>query len=231
MQLPINKKKFASFSLKLQHKRAAYLLRHLFEQKLPLDPYIEIASWMNLHPPEDIEERFALHIRLAGVEYDFPSRHYDRLTSEPYLPIDIYLDGLRSAHNVGSIIRITEGMRLGTLHFANETPTLDNPKVEKTAMGAFTPFVIATSVKELRRPIIAIETTEQSQSLYSFKFPTSFSILVGNETRGLSYNTLKHADNVVEIPLYGSKNSLNVATAFSIIAYEIRRQLNLHPLS
>lgn len=224
MQLPINERKFRSLSPKLQHKHAAQLLKRLFQEKLSFDSYEKIAEWMNLSPLEDVEERYTFHIRLAGIEYDFPSRHYDRLNAEEYLPINIYLDSLRSAYNVGSIIRTTEAMRLGTLHFGNNTPTPNNPKVEKTAMGCAVPFFINTPLEELRRPLIAIETTEKAIPLYTYTFPNSFSLLLGNEARGLSKACLTSADEVVQIPLYGSKNSLNVSIAFAIIAYEIRKQ-------
>jgi tRNA G18 (ribose-2'-O)-methylase SpoU len=47
-------------------------------------------------------------------------------------------------------------------------------------------------------------------------------ILVGNEIRGIDKRTLKKVDFIVKIPMFGKKESLNVAVAFSIFAYYLR---------
>ena len=71
-------------------------------------------------------------------------------------------------------------------------------------------------------PLIALETMETAPSLFDFEFPESFTLLLGNEERGLKESTLQAADHVVQIPLIGSKNSLNVAAAFAIAAANIQ---------
>ena len=76
----------------------------------------------------------------------------------------------------------------------------------------------------LKRPIIALETCDKALSLYDFLFPTSFTLVVGNEEYGCSDESLILADFIVEIPLRGHKNSLNVANALAIAANEIVRQ-------
>ena len=57
-----------------------------------------------------------------------------------------------------------------------------------------------------------------------FTSPESFTLILGNEEYGLSDEWLEACDHIVTIPMYGFKNSLNVASAYSIAAYEIRRQ-------
>ncbi|MCE2983540.1 MAG: TrmH family RNA methyltransferase, partial [Parachlamydia sp.] len=79
-------------------------------------------------------------------------------------------------------------------------------------------------LSQLKKPIIALETATGAHNLYDFSFPSSFTLVVGNEEYGCSDETLHLADEWVEIPLRGRKNSLNVANAFAIAAGEIARQ-------
>ncbi len=74
------------------------------------------------------------------------------------------------------------------------------------------------------KPLIAIETVADACPYYDFCFPDVFTLALGNEEYGLSEKVLKQADFAIQIPLYGRKNSLNVACAFAIIASEIARQ-------
>ena len=83
------------------------------------------------------------------------------------------------------------------------------------------------SFEHLPKPLIALETTDNAISLYDFIFPTVFTIALGNEEYGCSSDVLKCADIILEIPLVGRKNSLNVANTFAIVASEIQRQKRL----
>ena len=67
-------------------------------------------------------------------------------------------------------------------------------------------------------------------SIYDFTFPEKFTLILGNEEYGLSDEWLNQCDQIVTIPMWGFKNSLNVASAYAIAAYEIRKQhfLNSH---
>jgi tRNA G18 (ribose-2'-O)-methylase SpoU len=143
------------------------------------------------------------------------------------LPISIYLDNLRSAFNVGSILRTTEAFRLGQVCFAKNTPFIDNLKVLKTAMGTFDKVhcVKEAQLNDLPRPLIALETDPNAPSIFDFTFPPSFTLMLGNEEYGLSEEALSQKSAIVRIPLYGFKNSLNVASAFAIAAGVISHQL------
>jgi tRNA G18 (ribose-2'-O)-methylase SpoU len=147
------------------------------------------------------------------------------IKNEP-LKTSIYLDNIRSAHNVGSIIRTTEAFSLGTLHFSDKTPYIDNKQVKDTAMGT-QGWVECRSnmlLKDLPRPIIILETAHNAIPIHDFIFPDQFTLVVGNEEYGCSDESIQLADIALEIPLVGKKNSLNVANAFAIAAYEIRKQ-------
>ncbi|MBF5059582.1 TrmH family RNA methyltransferase [Candidatus Neptunochlamydia vexilliferae] len=226
--MTFTKEKFFSLPYRKRHKHAGRHLRSLYEQKLPLDPhYRMMEEWLELPPLEEnreaISDRFHLHMREAAISLQehntLDVKRLDILSNAPYLPIGIYLEELRSAFNIGSILRTVEAFRLGTVYFSENTPFIDNPKVEKTAMGvAHTVPTQRGDLSTLPGPLIALETVEGAPSIFDFEFPDSFSLLLGNEEYGLKAKTLEAADHIVQIPLVGSKNSLNVASAFAIAA-------------
>lgn len=244
MSLFFTKRKFLSYSSASQHKKASELVKNLYlsllyKKNLPndlLQNYKTICDWMRIEwvspTLEALSSRF--HFHLDKTNYSVQEHLYlpkvsqlDKPKASDFLNIDIYLDNIRSSFNIGSIMRTTEALRLGNLIFSKEMASPNHKKVLDTSMGAdkfLTPRVVQNFIPE-KRPIIVLETTENAASLYDFSFPESFTLIFGNEEYGVSSKYLQTADHVVQIPLYGIKNSLNVATAFSIVAYEIRRQL------
>ena len=236
--------KFAKLTKKRQHKHAARLLRLVIEENGPMTPYSSIAHEFDLLPPQNLQEtceRFHYHSKAACISLSESElldlqksdllnvRTCDKSEGGDFLNIDIYLDNLRSAHNVGSIIRTCEAFRLGEIYFGGNTPSSEKEKIKKTSMGADN-FVTCHDKAVLsdltKRPIIAIETVDNAIPLTEFSFPDSFSLIVGNEELGVSKEALHLADEIVEIPLYGAKNSLNVATCFGIVCARIRDSQN-----
>lgn len=240
---PFNKSKFLKLPLHLQHKKCADLLRaiygHLLDKKDPashFSTYQNYSEWMALGVGlktgiKDIADSYHFHIAHAKEiikEHDLlpPIRRGDHKPKEDFPPIAIYMDNLRSAYNVGSILRTTEALRLGSLHFGGKTPFINNKKVEKTSMGAssLVPCFITSSLADLPRPFIALETAEEAVTVSNFPFPQVFTLFLGNEEYGISDDVLKEIDHFVHIPLFGAKNSINVACAFAICGQEIRKQ-------
>ena len=236
------KRKFLKLEPKLRHKKCAELLRSYYEQILdgkgPVDfePYSAWLSWIKLAPYsytnlKALADRYHWHLFEAGrclKEHNLlPSiRKGDHTPKADFLPLAIYLDNVRSAYNVGSILRTAEALRIGSVHFSEKTPFLDNEKVVRTAMGA-TPLIPCfrnTPIEQLPRPLIALDTSDDAVPISDYLFPASFTLILGNEEYGVSNELLSQADLLVEIPLLGAKNSLNVACAFAITAAEIRRQ-------
>lgn len=238
------KRKFLSLDLKQRHKKCAELLRSYYELLLKKEPiseerhsyYNTLLDWMKLNPCEpfylqSLSDRYHYHLESAGLRLKehnlLPSiRTGDRTAKLPFGPCSIYLDHVRSAYNVGSILRTCEALRIGSVHFSSRTPFIDNEKVQRTAMGAaeLVPCRAAASLDNLPRPIIALDTSDEAIPLSSFLFPQEFTLILGNEEYGVSKESLSKADFLLEIPMYGGKNSLNVACAFAIAAAEIRRQ-------
>jgi tRNA G18 (ribose-2'-O)-methylase SpoU len=231
---------FLRLSERFRHKQAARLLRAFHErgENRILILYRRVENWCALSrlPEEDfcaLSDRYHMHLTIAGISWkehnllSGPFHQKDLPSSIPCLPIAIYLDNLRSAFNVGSILRTTEAFRLGRVCFAQRTPFIDNLKVQKTSMGTFDKVVCEPNahLTDLPHPLIALETAPDAPSVFDFAFPDSFTLMLGNEEYGLSEESLSLRDAIVRIPLYGFKNSLNVASAFAIAAGTISHQL------
>lgn len=225
-------RKFLSLPVERQHNKCALAL-----SKNDLITYALWQNWMQLEPlentPEAISNRYHFHMSQAGKslkEHNLLVEQGDREFAEEPWQVNIYLDHIRSAHNVGSIVRTCEALSLGTLYFSPQTPFIDHPQVQKRAMGcsAFVKAISCEQIDRLPKPLIALETTRNATSLYDFIFPEIFTLAVGNEEYGLSTEILDKADAFVRIPLRGRKNSLNVANAFAIAASEIQRQKILY---
>ncbi|MGE3954563.1 MAG: TrmH family RNA methyltransferase [Parachlamydiales bacterium] len=216
----ISRAKFLSFSKEKQHKKAAEAARAL---------YFEMREWMGLEPVEETlagaADGYHEHVRQMGRgvrEHNLlpEVREGDREVAGPVLDVSLYLDGIRSAHNVGSILRSAEAFCVKRLYFSPTTPLPTHPQVQKTSMGAWR-WVEWEVVEGPPPGLIALETCKGATPLHEFPFRPGCVIAVGNEEYGCSREVLEAAEAVVEIPLYGRKNSLNVANAAAIALYQI----------
>jgi len=148
--------------------------------------------------------------------------------------IHVILDNVRSALNVGAIFRTSDGASIEKLYLTGITPYPPHNRIPKTALGAIDtvpweyskdPMNIINRLKSTM-PIIAIETSSSAVDYTHYNFPEPVCIILGNEISGISDSLLKECIQTVKIPMYGSKESLNVATAYGIIIYEILRQFH-----
>ena len=143
---------------------------------------------------------------------------------------------VRSLHNVGSIFRTADGAGVEKIYLTGYTPGPNDkfskpiPQFAKVSLGA-EEFVAWEKTKDINKviknlraggyKIIALEQSPKSipyNSLVRSRYPL-VALIVGNEVRGLSPAILKKCDAVVDIPMRGCKESLNVSVAFGIAAY------------
>lgn len=168
-------------------------------------------------------------------------------------PITVILDDIRSAANVGNILRCAEAARCQqVLLCGSMTPSPPHAAVLKTAVGAaeYVPFQQVAStlqaIRELRQQnpnmkVFGVETTSQSIPLWQVDlFPPQhqsqqqqprqqqvdyqIALVFGNELVGVDTNVLQECDALVSVLTFGIKNSLNVATCASIVIWEALRQ-------
>jgi tRNA G18 (ribose-2'-O)-methylase SpoU len=151
----------------------------------------------------------------------------------PRHPITVILDNLRSAFNVGSIVRSADCARVQKVFFCGITAHPPNPKVIKTAMGALdyvpwehcpaTPEAV-DRMKKQNITVVALEVTDISKPFYHLQYPAPVCLVAGNEALGVSREVLEMVDQIVEIPMWGFKNSVNVAVALGVVLFEVVRQ-------
>jgi len=144
----------------------------------------------------------------------------------------VLLDNIRSAWNVGSILRSADGFGFGHAHLCGITPTPEVDAVRKTALGAeeyvtwsyhHDAVQLVNSLKKEGWAILALEEDERSVALSKAKKVKADRtlLIVGNEVTGIDPELLDLADHVLHIPMRGQKRSFNVANAFSIAAYAL----------
>ncbi|MCX8064793.1 MAG: RNA methyltransferase [Candidatus Hydrogenedentes bacterium] len=150
-------------------------------------------------------------------------------------PIYIILDNLRSAYNVGSIFRTGDAGAVEHIYLCGMSAHPPHRKIEKTALGAheYVPWSYFERTKDCVMllkskgiPVVAIEITQSSKSLFDYTWQKPIAIVLGNEVVGVQEKVLKIVDDVVRIPMFGYKNTINVATTFGIILYDILRKWN-----
>ena len=147
----------------------------------------------------------------------------------------VILENIRSAYNVGNIIRTADSL-WWEVWIVGYTPSpLDNPKVCKTSLWAentvwlrqfdFTVDAIQEA-RDMWLEIIAAELTENSVSLgeYVCKSENWIAVIFGNEVDGVMPKTLKEVDGVVEIPMQWIKESMNVGQSTAIFMRELRKK-------
>ena len=150
------------------------------------------------------------------------------------MKIHIIIDNIRSAYNVGSIFRTSDGAgSVEKIYLCGMTSPIDNPKLDKTALGA-TEMVDSEhydttqeALDELEAkniPIYSIELTDDAENFQKVQYPEEVAIVLGHEKMGVDEAILKGCDKQIFIPMRGKKESLNVANCASIILYEITRE-------
>lgn len=147
--------------------------------------------------------------------------------------LEILLDNIRSAYNVGSILRSADGAGINHIHLCGITPTPDAPKIRKTALGAefTTPWTQYWNAVDLAGhkqnngyKLWALENQPGALSIFDVHNYISHDpvlLMLGNEISGVDPGLLSKADKVFYIPMKGEKDSLNVSVAFGIAVYII----------
>jgi len=161
----------------------------------------------------------------------------------------VILHNIRSNHNVGSIFRTADAAGCAKLYLCGITPApidrfgLPNKALAKVALGAEKTVVweqvksTLAALEKLKQEgytIIALEQDKRATSLFNIEAVHKFiaakkdkvALVLGAEVGGLPPEILAQADVILEIPMRGKKESLNVAVAFGITAYALTPTLS-----
>lgn len=157
----------------------------------------------------------------------------------------IIAHNLRSAHNVGSLLRTAEGLGVDQVILTGYTPypLRDGDKrlphlsakihkqIKKTALDAEVQLnwrhaenieTVLTELKQQGFVIAAIEQASGSTKLPDFVPPVKLVLIVGREVEGLEPELLALCDLALEIPMFGQKESFNVVQAAAMALYHCR---------
>lgn len=148
-------------------------------------------------------------------------------------PLFVVADNIRSIFNVGSIFRTSDAVLAEKLYLCGITGHPPRKDIDKVALGATgtVPWRYQSSVRETLLKlkengvtICVLELAEGSSHYREAKYPFPVALVLGNEVDGVSDEAMELADMAVSIPMLGRANSLNVATAYGIVAEEILYQ-------
>lgn len=145
-------------------------------------------------------------------------------------PLAVMTDNVRSLYNIGSLFRVSDAFKVSELVLAGISGRPPHPEVSKTALGAedtvawrWVPDAVecAAGMQADGWKICVLEQTHNSMDLADFRAmpDTRYLLVVGNEVNGVDQRIVDMADYVLEIPQYGTKHSLNVASSASIAIY------------
>lgn len=145
-------------------------------------------------------------------------------------PVHLVLDNVRSAYNVGSAFRTGDAAGIAHIHLCGMSAHPPHAKVHKTALGAeeWVPWTYYERTRDCLVRLadegiarVAVERTEGAVPLGEVVWPRPVAVIFGHEVTGIPEKTLSRCDEVVQIPMYGQKNSLNVATAIGVVLYDV----------
>jgi 23S rRNA (guanosine2251-2'-O)-methyltransferase len=144
----------------------------------------------------------------------------------------VVCDNIRSSENVGSIFRTSDALAVDKIFLCGICDKPPSDKISKTALGAEKTVTWEyysqtwRLIKKLKEQGVFIATLEQSSNsvpLDEFKSKFPLALVIGHEVKGVSPSALQLADAILEIPMFGTKESLNVSVAFGIAGYEISK--------
>lgn len=162
--------------------------------------------------------------------------HYDIENTQQKFPITIVCDAIRTPENIGMCFRIAESFGVQKIYFHENSPSLENRKVIKTARNTipqihhemYSEFNdLVKSLKEEGNTIIGIEITDKSINIQDFDFKNHEKIvlLLGSERNGIANISL--VDETIAIPMFGRNSSMNVIHSLAITLYEVTNQLTV----
>jgi tRNA G18 (ribose-2'-O)-methylase SpoU len=189
----------------------------------------------NLRFPAPAKEGIVCPFCKSEIHQSIPSGNYEITNPTVHQPapgFSILLDNLRSAYNVGSILRTSDGAGIQHAFLCGITPTPLHPRLSKTALTAEihtawshhpNAIELVKTLKQSGHFLIGLETTSDACDLFieDYQQEDKSVLVVGNEICGIDPMILEQCDRLFSLPMLGKKKSLNVAVSFGIAAYHL----------
>jgi 23S rRNA (guanosine2251-2'-O)-methyltransferase len=159
--------------------------------------------------------------------------HNDIENEQKQFPITIVCDAIRTPENIGMCFRISESFGVQKIYFHENSPSIENKIVKKTARNTVNQIQHAsyanfdTLINKLKaegNTIIGIEITDKSINIQDFNFKNhgKIALLLGSERNGIK--NIHLVDETVAIPMFGRNSSMNVIHSLAITLYEVTNQ-------
>lgn len=153
-----------------------------------------------------------------------------KLASHKRNPLYLIVENVYDTYNVGGLFRLADALNVTTVYLCGETEIPPNHKIVKASIGTYkiVPWVYKATAQEaiddLRSSVqgvrvLAVEQAPGSVDYRKAYYEAPVALLVGNETSGVTEETLKLCDQIVEIPMWGINKSLNVIVSAAIVSY------------
>ncbi|MDC6365738.1 MULTISPECIES: RNA methyltransferase [Flavobacteriaceae] len=152
-------------------------------------------------------------------------------------PIILVLDNIRSLNNIGSVFRTADAFLIQKIFLCGITATPPHKDIRKTALGATESVDWAYRestldlINELKKSgirTIAVEQAEEATMLNDFKVSENqtLALVFGNEVKGVLQEVVTACDEVLEIPQFGTKHSLNISVSAGVVVWDVWSKIN-----
>ena len=147
-------------------------------------------------------------------------------------PFLLILDGVTDPHNLGACLRTADAVGVQAVVVPKDKSASLSPTVRKVACGAAetVPLVRVTNLARFMRTIrddgvwLIGTAGEADNTLYQADFTSPVALVMGAEGKGMRRLTREHCDLLINIPMLGHVDSLNVSVATGVCLYEALRQ-------
>ncbi len=161
---------------------------------------------------------------------------HNKMDKQP--EIYLLLHNIRSIHNVGSIFRTADAANVKKIYLSGHTPTpLDRfgrmrKDIEKVSLGAENSIEweyiedMISFLKKIKKDKVKIISIEQDKRSIDFRKGSLSSknlLILGNEVNGIEKDVLDISDEILEIPMMGKKESLNVSVTAGIVLFCLQK--------
>ncbi len=154
----------------------------------------------------------------------------------------VWLHNIRSVHNVGSIFRTADAAGINHIYLSGYTPLpidrfgRQRNDMNKIALGAELsvawsqlekPLTDITELQKTGAHVVGIEQDKNSVDIFDYIIPDISEIIIamGEEVSGMEQNQIDVCNDIVEIPMRGDKESLNVSVAFGVAVYQLLKNV------
>ena len=167
---------------------------------------------------------------------ELPRLDIDGFKKAAKTPLVIVLDDIRSLNNIGSVFRTSDAFLLEKIYLCGITATPPHKDIRKTALGSTESVAwehckhagtLVDILEEQGYVTVAIEQAENATMLQDFTVSSGqkYALIFGNEVKGVAQEVVDRCDDVVEIPQYGTKHSLNIAVSVGVVVWDLWSKL------